>query len=118
MSKDWRQTKLQQAREVILRAGPEIKEERKWVKPTNPDGVAVWSCDGGICTGEVYKKAVKLTFFNGASLSDPKGLFNSSLEGKVRRAIDIAETDEIDEQALEELIREAIDLNQRTKQKR
>jgi hypothetical protein len=108
---DWREVTLQRVREVILRADPGIVEERKWVKPTNPDGVAVWSCDGGICTGEVYRKVVKLTFFKGASLSDPEGLFNSSLEGKVRRAIDIAEGDPIDEGALEDLVREAVAAN-------
>jgi hypothetical protein len=114
---DWRGTKLAQAREVILRADPDVVEEWKWVKPTNP-GVPVWSCSGGICTGEVYKNVVKLTFFKGASLTDPKGLFNSSLEGKVRRAIDIAESDQIDEAALEELVREAVDLNRSGKRAR
>lgn len=108
---DWREQKLQQARRVILSADPEIVEERKWAKASNPDGVPVWECAGGICTGEVYKSAVKLTFFKGASLSDPKGLFNSSLEGKTRRAIDIGEDDEIDEAALRALIVEAIALN-------
>lgn len=108
---DWREVKLAQVREVILRADPEVVEERKWVKASNPDGVPVWSCDGDICTGESYKKVVKLTFFKGASLSDPKGLFNSSLEGNTRRAIDIAEDAAIDEAALEALIRDAIAAN-------
>jgi len=85
-------------------------EEWKWVKPTNP-GVPVWSHNGGICTGEAYKSVVKLTFFKGASLSDPSGLFNSSLEGKVRRALDIKEEDRINEGALKNLIREAVALN-------
>jgi hypothetical protein len=80
------------------------------VKPTNP-GTPVWSHNGGICTGETYKNVVKLTFFKGAALNDPSGLFNSSLEGKVRRAIDIGEDDEIDEGALKNLIREAVALN-------
>jgi hypothetical protein len=109
--KDWREVTLQRVREVILGADPGIVEERKWVKPTNPEGVAVWSCGGGICTGEVYKKAVKLTFFKGASLDDPKGLFNASLEGGTRRAIDIAEGEQVDEAALTELVQEAIALN-------
>ncbi len=107
---DWRGSKLAQARKVILSADPRIVEEWKWVKPTNP-GVPVWECDGGICTGEVYKNAVKLTFFKGASLPDPTGLFNSSLEGKVRRAIDFKEADTIDEGALRDLIRAAVALN-------
>jgi hypothetical protein len=107
---DWRGETLGKVREIIKQADPEIVEEWKWVKPTNP-GVPVWAHDGGICTGEVYKNAVKLTFFKGASLDDPAGLFNSSLEGKVRRAIDIKEDEKIDEGALKELIREAVALN-------
>lgn len=108
---DWQSEKLARLRAVILGADPEIVEERKWAKPTNPDGVPVWSCGGGICTGETYKKVVKLTFFKGAALRDPTGLFNSSLEGNTRRAIDVSEQDHIDESALLELIREAIALN-------
>lgn len=104
---DWRGATLARVREIILGADPAIVEEWKWVKPTNP-GVAVWSCGGGICTGEVYKSVVKLTFFKGASLDDPAGLFNSSLEGKVRRAVDIREGEEIDAGALQELVRSAI----------
>ena len=104
---DWRGATLARVREIILGADPAIVEEWKWVKPTSP-GVAVWSCGGGICTGEVYKSVVKLTFFKGASLDDPAGLFNSSLEGKVRRAIDIREGEEIDAGALQELVRSAI----------
>jgi hypothetical protein len=94
----WRGKTLRNVRRIIKEADPEIVEEWKWVKPTNP-GTPVWSHDGGICTGETYKSVVKLTFFKGASLSDPSGLFNSSLEGKVRRAIDIGENDELDEDA-------------------
>ena len=107
---DWRGRTLDRVRRVILGADPGIVEEWKWVKPANP-GVPVWSSNGGICTGEVYKKVVKLTFYKGASLPDPAGLFNSSLEGKVRRAIDFAEGDEIDEAALAALVREAVALN-------
>ena len=107
---DWRGTTLAKARAVITGADPEIVEEWKWEKPSS-GGVPVWSCHGGICTGEAYKNVVKLTFFKGASLDDPAGLFNSSLEGKVRRAIDFKENDKIDERALEKLIRDAVALN-------
>jgi hypothetical protein len=107
---DWRGEMLSKLRDIILAADAEIVEEWKWVKPTSP-GVAVWSHHGGICTGEVYKSVVKLTFFKGASLEDPSGLFNSSLEGKVRRAIDYNEADKIDVRALTRLIREAVVLN-------
>ena len=107
---DWRGKTLGKVRRMIKEADPEIVEEWKWVKATNP-GTPVWSHSGGICTGETYKKVVKLTFFKGASLNDPSGLFNSSLGGKVRRAIDIQENDEIDEGALKNLIREAVALN-------
>lgn len=107
---DWRGRTLSKVRAIIKAADPDIVEEWKWVKPTNP-GVPVWSSNGGICTGETYKNVVKLTFFKGASLSDPAGLFNSSLEGKVRRAIDIREDDEIDAAALTNLVREAVALN-------
>ncbi len=107
---DWRGATLGRMRELILAADPEIVEEWKWVKPTNP-GVPVWSHNGGICTGEVYKKVVKLTFHKGASLKDPTGLFNASLEGNVRRAIDIPEGVEVDPKAFQDLIREAIALN-------
>jgi hypothetical protein len=111
----WRGKALSKVRAVIRDADPEVVEEWKWVKPTHP-GTPVWSHNGGICTGEAYKEAVKLTFFKGASLSDPSRLFNSSLEGKVRRAIDIKEDDEIDEAALKNLIREAVALNLKSKQ--
>jgi len=107
---DWRGKTLGRVREIIKEADPEIVEEWKWVKATNP-GTPVWSHNGIVCTGETYKTVVKLTFFNGAALKDPSGLFNSSLEGKVRRAIDIKESDEIDEDALKDLIREAVALN-------
>jgi hypothetical protein len=107
---DWRGKTLSSVRGIIKDADPEIVEEWKWVKPTNP-GTPVWSHNGGICTGETYKNVVKLTFFKGAALNDPSGLFNSSLEGKVRRAIDIGEDDDIDEGALKNLIREAVALN-------
>jgi hypothetical protein len=107
---DWRGETLGRVRELIKEADPEVVEEWKWAKATSP-GTPVWSHDGGICTGETYKSVVKLTFFKGASLSDPSGLFNSSLEGKVRRAIDIKEGDEIDEDALKSLVREAVALN-------
>jgi hypothetical protein len=111
---DWRGETLSRVRGLIKEADPEIVEEWKWVKPTN-SGTPVWSHNGGICTGETYKNVVKLTFFKGAALNDPSGLFNSSLEGKVRRAIDIKENDEIDEDALKNLIREAVALNLKSK---
>jgi hypothetical protein len=111
---DWRGRTLSKVRAIIKEADPEIVEEWKWVKPTNP-GTPVWSHNGGVCTGETYKNVVKLTFFKGAALTDPAGLFNASLEGKVRRAIDIKEDDEIDEDALKHLIREAVALNSTSK---
>ena len=111
---DWRGKTLSKVREIIRAADPDVVEEWKWAKATSP-GTPVWSHDGGICTGETYKSVVKLTFFKGASLDDPSGLFNSSLEGKVRRAIDIKEDDKIDEQALKKLVREAVALNTKSK---
>jgi hypothetical protein len=111
---DWRGKTLSKVRGIIKEADPDVVEEWKWVKATNP-GTPVWSHNGGICTGESYKNVVKLTFFKGAALNDPSGLFNSSLDGKVRRAIDIKEDDEIDEGALRNLIREAVALNQKSK---
>ena len=96
---------------LIKQADPEVVEELKWVKPTNPGGVPVWSHSGMICTGETYKNVVKMTFAKGASLEDPSGLFNSSLEGNTRRAIDFHEGDKIDETALKGLIRAAVALN-------
>jgi hypothetical protein len=101
---DWRGETLARLRDLIHQADPEVVEEWKWRVP-------VWSHEGIICTGETYKKAVKLTFAQGASLADPSGLFNSSLEGKVRRAIDFHEGDEIDEEALGDLVRAAVDRN-------
>jgi hypothetical protein len=109
---DWRGETLSQVRAIIKAADPDIVEEWKWVKATSP-GTPVWSHEGGVCTGETYKNVVKLTFFKGAALNDPEGLFNSSLEGKVRRAIDIKEDDEIDETALTDLVRQAVALNQK-----
>lgn len=108
---DWRGETLAWVRRLIHDADPDVVEEWKWQKPTNP-GVPVWSRDGIICTGETYKNAVKLTFAKGASVDDPNGLFNSSLDGNVRRAIDIHETDRPDETAFKELIRAAIAVNE------
>src|SRR5215813_1043877 len=104
---DWRGKTLARVRELIKEADPEIVEEWKWAKASSP-GTPVWSHAGIVCTGETYKSVVKLTFAKGASLKDPSGLFNSSLEGKVRRAIDIRESEEIDEAALKALVREAV----------
>src|SRR5215207_6075126 len=103
---DWRGKTLGKVRGITKEADPDIVEEWKWVKSTNP-GTPVWSHNGGICTGEAYKNAVKLTFFKGAALDDPAGLFNASLEGNTRRAIDLHEGDEIDEELFKELIRAA-----------
>ncbi len=109
---DWRGETLARVRALIKQADPDVVEEVKWRKPSNSMlGVPVWEHDGIICTGETYKAVVKLTFANGASLQDPSGLFNTSLEGNVRRAIDIREGDKIDEKALKALIRAAVALN-------
>ena len=108
---DWRGKTLARVRGLIKPADPEVVEEWKWRKATNP-GVPVWSHHGPICTGETYKSVVKLTFFKGASLKDPAGLFNSSLEGNTRRAIDLHEGDEIDAKAFVSLIRAAVKLNE------
>ncbi|HET7872064.1 MAG TPA: DUF1801 domain-containing protein [Terriglobales bacterium] len=113
---NWRGKTLAKVRAIIHAADPEIVEEWKWVKPTSP-GTAVFSHGGIVCTGETYKNAVKMTFAKGASLKDPAGLFNSSLEGNVRRAIDIHEGDKINEAALKELIRAAVALNLKGKGK-
>ena len=110
---DWRAEALAAVRRMIHEADPEIVEECKWFKPTNPWGVPVWSHAGIVCTGEVYKAVVKLTFDRGASLEDPRGLFNSSLEGSTRRAIDIREGEALDADALEALIQAAVAENQR-----
>jgi|SRR6266480_762312 len=107
---DWRGKTLSKVRQIIKEADPDIVEEWKWVKATNP-GIPVWSHNGDIRTGETYKNVVKLTFFKGASLKDPSRLFNSSLEGKARRAIDLHEGEKIDEEALKALIRDAVTLN-------
>ena len=107
---DWRGKTLARVREIIFQADPEIVEEWKWAKATSP-GVPVFSNGGIVCTGETYKNAGKLTFARGAALPDPSKLFNSSLEGNVRRAIDIHEGDKVDEAALKELIRAAVALN-------
>ena len=109
---DWRGETLARIRMLIKQADPEVVEEVKWRKPSNSmAGVPVWSHNGMICTGETYKSVVKLTFAKGASLPDPSGLFNSSLEGNTRRAIDFHEGDQIDEKALQALIRAAVALN-------
>jgi hypothetical protein len=108
---DWRGEALARIRALIREADPEVIEDVKWRKPSNPLGVPVWEHGGIICTGETYKTAVKLTFARGASLEDPSGLFNSSLEGNTRRAIDFHEGDKIDEKALKALIRAAAALN-------
>jgi hypothetical protein len=107
---DWRGETLAKVRAVIKRADPDVVEEWKWAKATNP-GTPVWSHGGIICTGETYRSVVKLTFMRGAALDDPKRLFNSSLEGRTRRAIDISEGEAIDEAALADLVRAAVDLN-------
>ena len=108
---DWRGEMLEHLRKLIKEADPEAVEEVKWRKPSNPSGVPVWSHNGIICTGETYRDKVKMTFAKGASLDDPSGLFNSSLDGSTRRAIDFLEGDEIDEKALIALIRAAVKLN-------
>ena len=109
---DWRGEALRQVRAIILDAVPDVVETMKWSKPSNPDGVPVWEHHGGICTGEAYKNSIKLTFFKGASLDDPAGLFTSSLDGKVRRAIDIGEGAKINKAALKKLIKAAAALNE------
>ena len=113
---DWRGKMLAKVRDIIREADPEIVEEWKWVKTTSP-GVPVFSRGGIVCTGETYKNVVKMTFAKGAALKDPSGLFNSSLEGNVRRAIDIHEGEQVDEAALKELIRAAVALNLQGKSK-
>jgi hypothetical protein len=107
---DWRGGTLGRVRKLIKEADPDVVEELKWVKPASP-GTPVWSHDGIICTGESYKSVVKLTFAKGASLTDPAGLFNSSLEGNARRAIDIHEGEEVDESAFKALVLQAVALN-------
>jgi hypothetical protein len=109
---DWREETLDRIRALVLEADPEMIEERKWRKPSNGmAGVPVWSHDGIVCTGETYTNSVKMTFAKGAFVKDPSGLFNSSLDGNLRRAIDVREGDTIDEQALKALVRAAVQLN-------
>jgi hypothetical protein len=110
-SGDWRAQTLERVRQLIKQADPDVVEERKWAKPTNPGGVPTWSHDGILCTGETYKSAVKLTFMKGAALKDPAKLFNAGLDGGTRRAIDLKEGDTIDADAFKALIRAAIALN-------
>ena len=107
---DWRGETLARVRQLIHDADPDIQEEWKWEKPKSP-GTPVWSHDGGVCTGESYKQVVKLTFFRGAAIEDPKKLFNSSLQGNTRRAIDFREGEKINEAAFKQLIRAAVEAN-------
>ena len=113
----WRAETLSEIRRLIHEAVPEIEEACKWFKPTNPWGVPTWSCGGIVCTGEAYKQVVKLTFARGASLKDPQGLFNASLEGSTRRAIDIREGELLDAEAFKGLIRAAVEENHRSSTK-
>lgn len=117
-SDDWRGSAVSRISRLIKEADPQILEERKWKKAANPDGVPTWSHDGLVCTVETYKDHVKMTFARGASLKDPSKLFNASLEGKVRRAIDIGEDDTLDEGAFKALIREAVALNQASRSRK
>ena len=112
MSDDWRAESVDKLRSLILKAEPDIVEDAKWRKASNPDGVPTFSCNGLICTVETYKDKVKLTFADGASLDDPSGIFNASLDAGVRRAIDLREGDVLDENAFVELVREAVAHNQ------
>ena len=116
---DWREVTLARMRALILEADPEMTEERKWKKPSNSmAGVPVWSHNGIVCTGEVYTKVVKLTFARGARIPDPSRLFNSSLEGNTRRAIDIHEGEQVDARAFKALVKAAVAQNGRPKKKR
>jgi hypothetical protein len=112
---DWRRATVSRIRALIEQADPDVVEEQKWRKASNPDGVPVWSHDGMICTGEIYKDHVKFTFAKGAALDDPSHLFNSSLEGKTRRAIDLREGEEIDSEAFVDLFRSAVAQNRSSK---
>jgi hypothetical protein len=118
--KDWRGETLARMRKLIKDADPDIVEEVRWRKPSNPNGVPVWERDGIVCTGETYKAAVKLTFANGAALLDPDGVFNASLDGNQRRAIDIHEGEKVDATAFKALVRAAVKFNtdKATKKKR
>ena len=111
MSNDWRAETLEKVRKLIREADPDVTEERKWKKPSNPAGIPTWEHAGVICTGETYKDKVKLTFARGAALEDPSGLFNSGFAGGTRRAIDISEGNKLDEAAFKALIREAVAAN-------
>jgi hypothetical protein len=111
---DWRAKTLAEVRRLVHEADPNIVEERKWIKPSNPLGVPVWSHEGIVCTGETYKEVVKVTFARGAALDDPQRLFNSSLEGNTRRAIDIREGEALDAKAFQALIRAAVAENLRS----
>ena len=111
----WRVETLAEVRRLIHEADPDVVEERKWIKPSNPSGVPVWSRAGIVCTGEVYKQVVKLTFARGAALEDPRGLFNASLEASTRRAIDIREGEALDAGAFKALIRAAVAENLRSR---
>lgn len=108
---DWRSETLDRVRDLIRQADPDAVEERKWIKPSNPSGVPTWSHGGIICTGETYRDKVKLTFARGASLADPSGLFNASLDAGTRRAIDIREGEQLDGEAFKALIGEAVAVN-------
>jgi hypothetical protein len=111
MTADWRADLVARVRALILRAEPDVEEEAKWRKASNPDGVPTFSCDGLVCTVETYQDKVKITFAKGASLADPDGLFNASLDAGTRRAIDLTDTDALDEDAFVELVGEAVALN-------
>lgn len=111
MSEDWRSGLVDRLRELVRSADADVVEDVKWRKPSNPDGVPTFSCDGLLCTVETYKDKVKVTMARGASLPDPTGLFNASLDAGTRRAIDLRQGDQLDEQAFVALVREAIDLN-------
>jgi hypothetical protein len=115
---DWRAATLSEIRHLIKQADPEVVEEQKWKKPSSPAGVPVWSHDGMICTGETYKDHVKVTFAKGASLKDPSHLFNSSLEGNLRRAIDFQEGEKVDGKAFKALIQAAVALNGASKSRK
>ncbi len=115
---DWRGSALSRLRALIKEASPDVVEELKWKKPTNPAGVPVWSDNGMICTGEVYKDHVKVTFAKGASVDDPHGLFNASLDGNLRRAIDVYESDTVDESGFMALVEAAVALNKAAKRRR
>ncbi|MEZ5096071.1 MAG: DUF1801 domain-containing protein [Nocardioides sp.] len=108
---DWRSETIERVRALILRADPDMVEEAKWRKPSNPDGVPTFSCDGLVCTAETYRDKVKLTFARGASLADPAGLFNASLDAGTRRALDLHEGDALDEEAFLDLVEEAVARN-------